>query len=61
MNNHFELPPDLFADDTEFRIPNDDNDQINFDLIMRPLTPEPQERKVNTLERALVDFDNYIQ
>ena len=61
MNTNFELPPDLFADDTEIRIPNDENENINFDLIMEPITPERPEKKVNTLEGALTEADKYIQ
>ena len=60
MNTNFELPANLFANDGEFRIPNDENEDINFDLIMEPVTPEHPE-KINTLERALAEVDKYLQ
>ena len=61
MNNTFELPPDLCADDTDFRIPNDENEDINFDLVMRPITPQVPERKANTLDRALKEVEQCIK
>ena len=60
MNNNFELPPDLFADDIESRIPNDENEDIKF-LIVRPITPKPQERTANTLYKVLVEVEQYIK
>ena len=60
MTNEFEFSTDLFAPSPGFWIPNDDNDQMNFDALLRPLTPEHRERKGNTLDRALADIDKYL-
>ena len=58
--NNMEFQEDLFAPEDEFRIPNDENTDINYDVIMEPITPEHPE-KISTIERALAEVDKYLK
>ena len=53
MTNEFELQPDVFAENPEFRIPNDEIDQISIEPLLRLLTPDHREQKVTHLREHL--------